>query len=110
MRCKDKIKEYFANFSVKVVYDIIFSCKLCILVTYILYVGVMFFDLVPAEFHVLGFERAVLSLLLGAVATVITMPAFFIGMVTLGILIRFFKDACSGGCCLVAWFKKRAED
>jgi len=109
MRCKEILKEYFTNFSVKVVYDIIFSCKMCVLVMYLLYAGVMFFNYVPSEFQALGFERVMLSLFLGAVATVITMPAFFIGMVAIGILIRFAKDACSGGCCLMSWFKNQIE-
>lgn len=109
MRCKELLKAYFTNFSVKVVYDIITSCKICILAAYVFYCVMMYVNFVPTELQVTGVVRVAYSLFFALAATIVTMPAFFIVMVLLGVAMRFAKDICAGGCCLAGLLRKRGE-
>jgi hypothetical protein len=91
----------------KVVYDIIFSCKICIGIVYLFYCVAMYTQFIPVEYSANIAVKVLLSILLGLAATIITMPLFFVLMLGLGITIRFAKDLCSGCCSFCQWFSKR---
>ncbi len=72
-----------------------------------MYVVAMYVSILPVDVTGSIVGRAVLSLAAGVGATIVTAPLFLIVMIFFGVMIRFAKDCCLGGCALCTWFRKQ---
>lgn len=96
MKCKELWIKYFTQFNSKVAFDIVFSCKICIVAVWMLYVAAMYVELIPNDVASTVLSRAVYSVIMGTAAAFFTMPLYLIGFIILGMLIKFAKDAAYG--------------
>jgi len=96
MKCKELWIKYFTQFNSKVAFDIVFSCKICIVAVWALYVAAMYVKFIPVDVASTVLSRAVYSVIMGTGAAFFTMPLYLIGFIVLGMLIKFAKDALHG--------------
>ncbi len=103
MSFKEKMSQYGEEFSRKAVFDVIFSCKICIVIVYAIFAAVFWFGALPAAYAFDIVPKVIMTLVCALFATIITMPLYFIGMVVLGLMFRVCQD---GKCCLCRSVKK----
>ncbi|ADD67016.1 hypothetical protein Dacet_0212 [Denitrovibrio acetiphilus DSM 12809] len=107
MKCKELWLKYLDNFSAKVAYDIILSCKIGIAAVFVIYTVLMYTTFIPSEFTGTILSRIMFSIVSGVGVTIFTMPLFLGVMVIAGFAVRFMRDCCAGGCFLCSWVRER---
>ncbi|MGE4318777.1 MAG: hypothetical protein AB7E96_07705 [Deferribacterales bacterium] len=103
MSFKEKMAEYGENFSRKAVFDVILSCKICIVIVFGIYAAVFWVSALPKAYAFSLAPKVIMTLLCALFSTIITMPLYFVGMVVLGLMFRVCQD---GRCCLCSGIKK----
>ena len=103
MSFKERFAKYGEEFNRKAIFDVILSCKICIAAVYVIYAGVFWFSALPNAYDFAVVPKIILTLLGAALATLMTMPLYFTGVVFLGLFFRVCED---GRCCLCRQVKK----